>query len=367
MNHLPIITDLGVTTLDLAENNISLIASRGFSGLPNLESIDLSKNRLDDDSLSHHLFSNLTRLRRLNLDDNQLTRIPLLPPSLGELTMNGNKITRLSPYSFKGLFHLLSLELEDNLFHDGNVSPLTFKPLKRVQYLCMNMNRFRSLPLGLPRSLQELRMRDNQLQEVPEGVLSELAKLRVLDLSHNLLHEGTISNRAWVKLTSLEALDLSHNSLTSVPLYLPRPLRQLTLQHNSIGRIPAYVFGHLRPGLESLRLSHNALGDEGVQGVSFVGMYRSLVELLLDNNRLGAVPRSVWQFRNLQVLRLDYNQIRSVAVGSVCHSRVAVRSALASLHLENNLIEEDIPSTTFNCIQDPSSVVTQPQEHIHEV
>ncbi|CAB1336021.1 unnamed protein product [Coregonus sp. 'balchen'] len=176
MNHLPIITDLGITTLDLAENSISLISSRGFSGLPNLESIDLSKNRLDDDSLSHHLFSNLTRLRRLNLDDNQLTRIPLLPPSLEELKMNDNKITRLTPHSFKG-------------------------PLRRVQYLRLDSNRFRSLPLGLPRSLQELRMRDNQLQEVPEGVLSELAKLRVLDLSHNLLHEGDISNRAWVKLT----------------------------------------------------------------------------------------------------------------------------------------------------------------------
>lgn len=111
-------------------------------------------------------------------------------------------------------------------------------------------------------------------------------------------------------LRSLEALDLSYNKFTSVPMHLPRCLNKLSLQHNHISHIAAFTFRHMRSTLQSLRLSHNALSDEGMERVSFVGTYRSLGELLLDNNRLGEVPRCIQQFKNLQVLRLDNNQIR---------------------------------------------------------
>lgn len=91
---------------------------------------------------------------------------------------------------------------------------------------------------------------------------------------------------------------------------LPHPLRQLILQHNNISHVLTFTFRHLRPGLQSLHLSHNALSNEGIEQLSFVGTYRSLGELLLDNNHLGEIPRCVRQFKNLQVLRLDNNQIR---------------------------------------------------------
>lgn len=111
-------------------------------------------------------------------------------------------------------------------------------------------------------------------------------------------------------LRSLEALDLSNNQFTTVPMNVPRNLRKLRLQHNNIYHIPAFAFRHLWPGLQSLQLSHNALSNEGVDRFSLVGTYRSLSELLLDNNHLMDVPSSVRQFKKLQVLRLDNNQIR---------------------------------------------------------
>lgn len=116
----------------------------------------------------------------------------------------------------------------------------------------------------------------------------------------------------WVlfPLRGLQVLDLSYNQLTSVPMNLPRSLRKVNLQHNDISHIPALAFGHLRPGLQSLRLSHNALSNEGIERQSLVGTYRTLSELLLDHNRLGDVPRCIRQFKNLQMLRLDNNQIR---------------------------------------------------------
>lgn len=110
--------------------------------------------------------------------------------------------------------------------------------------------------------------------------------------------------------SKLEALDLSHNLLVHVPSFLPRHLKQLTLHHNHIERIPGYVFAHMKPGLEFLHLSHNALQNDGIHVVSFLGLYRSLAELLLDNNQLETIPRGILNLKGLQVLRLSHNRIR---------------------------------------------------------
>lgn len=111
-------------------------------------------------------------------------------------------------------------------------------------------------------------------------------------------------------LRSLEALDLSSNQFASVPTSLPRRLRKLTLRHNNIRHVPAFSFRHLRPGLRSLQLSHNHLSDGSADRASFVGAYRSMGELLLDNNHLEEVPPFVRQFKSLTILRLDNNHIR---------------------------------------------------------
>ncbi|KAJ8259693.1 hypothetical protein GJAV_G00172340 [Gymnothorax javanicus] len=367
MVHLPIIADLGVTTLYLADNRIRELPFRGLSGLPNLEWLDLSKNKLEDSSLSTAIFRNLTKLRRLNLDGNGLTKIPPLPPSLEELKINDNKIKSLSPQSFRGLSKLLTLELEANGLHDGNVSPLAFRPLKAVIYLRLDRNKFRGIPSGLPPSLQELHLSENRIEEVHEGVLNKSLQLKTLDLSRNRIREDRIAPRAWFHLPKLESLDLSHNKLVHVPSFLPAALRLLTLHHNQIERIPGYVFGHLHPGLQSLHLSHNRLVDDGIHGVSFLGLYGSLTELLLDNNHLQSIPQGLLLLRNLQHLRLNHNFISYVPLDSICDTRVSEDSTLVSVHLENNLIDRRlIPPTAFSCIRTYHSVLLRPQRHEEE-
>lgn len=102
-----------------------------------------------------------------------------------------------------------------------------------------------------------------------------------------------------------------------VPSDLPRALRQLSLQHNHIHSIPPYSLSHLRPGLLSLHLSHNLLEEHGVLGKSFRGVYQTLEELHLDNNRFQRVPHNMRHFKNLKLLRLDHNRIRYVHLSSV--------------------------------------------------
>lgn len=57
-------------------------------------------------------------------------------------------------YSLLGLMNLLNLELGENTLHEGSVSPLAFKVLDRLIHLHLDNNYFRSLPIGLPTSLQ---------------------------------------------------------------------------------------------------------------------------------------------------------------------------------------------------------------------
>ncbi|XP_041130806.1 extracellular matrix protein 2-like isoform X2 [Polyodon spathula] len=364
MRHLPILLDPGVTTLYLAENEISEIPEHAFLGLPNLEWLDLSKNQMDNSTMHPGVFRNLIKLKRLNLDGNQITQIPPLPPSLEELKMNDNKLQGLDQHSFKGLSKLLTLELEGNALHDGNVNPLAFKPLRRLIYLRLDRNLLRAIPSGLPHSLQELHLAGNVIEEVSEGVLSKTLNLSVLVLSNNHLQETHIAPLAWIHLPAMDLLDLSYNGLVHVPSFLPSSLRRLLAHHNHIERIPGYVFAHMKPGLEFLHLSHNQLHDSGIHALSFLGLHHSLAELLLENNQLTAVPRGILTLRNLQVLRLNNNYIRYVPLNSVCDTRVMEDSPLISVHLENNLIDRRlIPPTAFSCIKTYHSIVLRPQKY----
>ncbi|XP_063152699.1 extracellular matrix protein 2-like [Candoia aspera] len=364
LKQVPKLTDSALKTLYLAENEISNIPAGVFLGLPNLEWLDLSKNKLNSTGLHPEVFKDLTKLKRLNLDGNQLTSIPALPSSLHELKLNDNNLAGLQRQNFRGLFRLLTLELKGNQLHDGNVPPTTFRSLRRLIYLRLDQNHFRTIPSGLPASLQELHLDSNRIEEMTEGVLNKTLNLSVLVLSNNMLEENRIAPHAWIDLLKLEALDLSHNRLVHVPSFLPRHLKQLTLHHNCIERIPGYVFAHMKPGLEFLHLSHNVLQDDGVHAVSFLGLYHSLAELLLDNNQFQAIPRGIINLKGLQVLRLSHNRIRHVPLNSVCDTRVSEDSNIVSVHLENNLIDRrSIPPTAFSCIKAYHSVILRPQQN----
>ncbi|XP_072482120.1 extracellular matrix protein 2-like isoform X2 [Notamacropus eugenii] len=364
---IPLLYDPGLKNLYLAENEISKIPADIFHGVPNLEWLDLSKNKLDTQGIHPDVFKNLIRLKRLNLDGNSLSAIPELPGSLQELKVNDNNLQGLQKTSFRGLTKLLTLEAEGNQLHDGNIYPLTFQPLKSLIYLRLNRNRLRGIPQGLPATLQELHLDTNNIEEVNEHVLNKSRSLSLLVLSNNRIQEDRIAPRAWIDLPKLESLDLSHNRLVHVPSFLPRGLIQLTLHHNQIERIPGYVFAHMKPGLEFLHLSYNSLRDDGIHTVSFLGLRWSLVELLLDNNQLQAIPRGILSLKRLQVLHLSHNKIRHVPLNSVCDTRVSQDSKLISMRLENNLIDRrQIPPTAFSCIKAYQSVVLKPQQNEEE-
>ncbi|XP_068964600.1 extracellular matrix protein 2-like [Petaurus breviceps papuanus] len=243
MKVIPRLSDPSLKTLYLSENDISKISAETFNGVPNLEWLDLSKNKLDTQSLHPDVFKNLTRLKRINLDGNSLSAIPELPGSLQELKINDNVLRGLHRTSFRGLTKLLTLEAEGNQLNDGNIYPLAFQPLKSLMYLRLDCNHFRGIPQGLPASLQELHLDANQIEEVSERVLNKSWSLNLLVLSNNRIQEDRIDPRAWIDLPRVPL-----NSICDPRSSQDSNLISMHLENNLIDRrqIPPTAFSCIK-------------------------------------------------------------------------------------------------------------------------
>ncbi|XP_039654214.1 extracellular matrix protein 2 isoform X3 [Perca fluviatilis] len=351
-------------SLSLEDNNISSIPAEAFNGIPNLEWINLKKNKLTSAGIDAKAFKGLKMLRRLYLDGNLLEAVPAnLPPTLQELKISENRLRGINKHSFQDLSSLVILELEGNLLSEGNVDPLSFTPLKQLSYLRLGRNHFRTIPQGLPVSLLELYLENNLIEEISETVFNQTLSLNVVSLRHNRLEENRIAPLAWINHRNLESIDLSHNHLYLVPSYLPRSLVHLVLVGNNIERIPGFVFAHMDPGLEYLYLSYNKLDGEAIEPESFFGSYQSMVELCLDHNQLVSVPSGINEMTNLHFLRLNNNMIRSIPDEGICDPNHSGDTTLVALRLENNYIDpQKISPTAFSCVRSSSSVVLKPQK-----
>ncbi|XP_066473436.1 extracellular matrix protein 2 [Tiliqua scincoides] len=381
LTQIPPITEAELTSIELVGNAITSIPDAAFNGIPNLERIDLRKNNITSSGIGPQAFKILKNLQRLYMDGNALEHIPAgLPSTLEELKINENQLHAIDEDSFNGLKNLVTLELENNKLSEANVSPLAFQPLKSLSYLRLGRNKFRTIPQGLPHSIEELYLDHNQIEEITEVCFNRTENINVIVLRHNKLEESRIAPLAWINQQNLESIDLSYNKLYHVPSYLPKSLLHLVLIGNQIDRIPGFVFGHMKPGLEYLYLSFNKLDDEGIDPVSFYGAYHSLREMFLDHNQLKSVPLGIAEMRSLNFLRLNDNKIRAVPPERICRTRLDNEdeeeeeddheddeddgdSQLEHLHLEHNYINtRDLSPYAFSCVRSYSSVVLKPQK-----
>ncbi|XP_047202517.1 extracellular matrix protein 2 isoform X1 [Girardinichthys multiradiatus] len=364
--HFPPLSVPELKSLSLEGNNISSIPAGAFNGIPNLEWINLKKNKLTSAGIDPKAFTALKTLRRLYLDENLLDAVPSdLPSTLQELKINENKLRGIDENSFQDLSNLVILELEGNLLSEGNVDPRAFAPLIQLSYFRLGRNHFRTVPQGLPKSLLELYLENNLIEEISETVFNRTTNLNLVSLRHNKLDETKIAPMAWFNHRNLESIDLSHNELYLVPSYLPKSLIHLVLVGNNIERIPGYIFAHMDPGLEYLYLSFNKLDGEGIEPESFFGAYHSMTEMCLDHNQLVHVPLGVSEMTSLHLLRLDNNRIRSIPEESICDPDHHEETTLVAIRMENNYIDpKKVSPSAFSCLRSASGVVLKPQKTI---
>ncbi|XP_072455306.1 extracellular matrix protein 2 isoform X2 [Notamacropus eugenii] len=363
LTKIPNIVDPELRSLELIGNSISCIPDKAFHGTPNLEKLDLRKNKITSSGIGPNAFKRLKKLTHLYLDGNSLAQFPpALPPRLQELKINENNLQVVDEDNLAGMQQLIALELEGNQLSESNVSPLAFASLKSLAYLRLGKNQFRIIPQGLPASIEELYLENNQIEEIKETSFNHTRNINVIILHHNQIEENRIDPLAWIHHENLESIDLSYNKLYHVPSYLPKSLLHLVLVGNQIERIPGYVFGHMKPGLEYLYLSFNQLNDGGIHPVSFHGAYHSLREIFLDYNELKSIPCGISRMTSLRLLRLNNNKIRRLRQERICGAENR-DSPLEHLHLENNYISPRVISSyVFPCIQSHASIILGPQK-----
>ncbi|XP_055490234.1 insulin-like growth factor-binding protein complex acid labile subunit [Leucoraja erinacea] len=326
--HLPANIDHSVETLYLDDNLLIRIPPHGFDNLRSLSYLGLSKNRLllhnytfslllglqSLDLSNNHLsvlredlLGNLPNLTWLVLANNQLRTPPVLRAhdKLTYLDLSGNQLAVL-----QGAFD--SLPQLDTLFLSNNrlqTLPVTlFDKLPHLDTLDLSHNELSSLPRRLFRhhwELSDLQLDHNRLKHLARSLFAHQGNLRYLTLSGNLV--AALPLRIFANLTKLSLLDLSNNSLACLPNDLLSGLTELQtlkLSHNLIDEMTREAF-ILNAKLTFLHLDSNRLsGLPMFQGLSL------LEELTCSFNRLVGLPRGFADnLLMLKCLQLTHNLI----------------------------------------------------------
>ena len=237
-----------VTSINASMLNItSLVGIEYFS---NLESIDVSFNKLETLDLSHS-----TKLESVLVNGNKLQTLNLSGlADMTELDCSNNKLTALNVSEAEGL---LTLNCSNN-----QIGALNVKKNKTLTELQCSNNQIAALDLKNNTALESLYCRKNSIS--------------VLDVT---------------KLTALKNFDCSNNNLTSLNLYLNSLLENLYCANNSLTALSVAA----NTALTVLDCSGNALT------VLDVSKNAALETLTCSNNTLSSLDVS----RNAALASVD--------------------------------------------------------------
>ena len=298
--------------LRLHHNEIDFLHQEVFLNLTCLRSLDLSHNRITNQTLKRHHFFRLNHLLHLDLHGNPLHSLPdsvlvsaylsqlqtlnlssCQLESVGELALDdffemekldlsANKLTRLSGRTFQGLTSLKVLDLRWNRLEV--IEKDTFADLRQLQELLLDHNRLRYISeLAFHRrvAFPTLGLFSNRFSDIPLYALSTLKKLQSLDMSHNpvtTLKPGRVT-------TAVQDLNLDF-------------LEELTtVQDGAFSAFP-------RLSKLSLRFARRLTT---ISGQAFRGSTSNLSEVLLDHNGLTFLPQDLLPWQRLSQLTLHGN------------------------------------------------------------
>ncbi|KAL3052385.1 hypothetical protein OYC64_005018 [Pagothenia borchgrevinki] len=199
--------------LHLYSNHLQSLTPHLLRGVPLLNTLDLTGNRLSD--LPAGVF-NPAPLKDLVLKNNriEMAEAEWLPDncSITWLDLSGNSLTKIPTALLQKLPHLETLDIANNrlekIFADSLV------PLTKLERLNLQNNKLETLDpsvLHSTRNLTYLFLSRNKLNKLPQNVFQELTQLRHLSLDDNQLSH--IPAGLLEPLSSLdeEGLDLTNN------------------------------------------------------------------------------------------------------------------------------------------------------------
>ncbi|XP_051911931.1 leucine-rich repeats and immunoglobulin-like domains protein 3 [Hippocampus zosterae] len=294
--------------LDLSHNKLQVLHSALFSKLRHLNEIKLSHNELDSVPNLGQYASNITTLVLANNRFSKIATEQLGPfLALETLDLSNNHIAEIKAGSFPAL-PLKNLFLNNNRIASLELGCFT-NLSSSLQVLRLNRNRLSSIPakiFQLP-NLQHLELSRNRVRRVEGLTFHGLQALRSLKMQRNGL--SRLMDGAFWGLSNMEVLQLDHNNLTEVSkgwLYGLLTLQELHLGHNAISRIRPDAWEFCQK-LSELNLSSNHLSR--LEESSFIGL-SLLDELRIGNNRVSFIADGAFRgLSSLQTLDLQNNEI----------------------------------------------------------
>jgi len=323
--------------LNLCENKLNGEIPKDIQFSPKLQKLYMNSNSLKGVLTDYH-FSNMSKLRELDLSDNslaltftqnwvspfQLFQIKLRSCELGPtfpkwlLTQNNfgyidisnASISDIVPEWFWAKLALLEERMSMNISynHLRGIIP-NFPPKNRFFEMSLGSNQFEGhIPLFLRKSaildLSKNKFSDSTLFLCWNGTFEALHQL---DLSNNQL-SGQISD-CWTYFKSLTYFDLSHNKFSGkIPSSMGSlfNLQALLLRNNLKNEIPF----SLRSCTELVMLD---MAENKLTGPFPVWIGSNLKRLqflsLGSNNFYGNLPTQICYLRNIQLLDLSLNNL----------------------------------------------------------
>ncbi|XP_029135761.1 transforming growth factor beta activator LRRC32 [Labrus bergylta] len=365
--------------LNLHSNKIHFIQPGLFRDMTDLKVLDLSRNHLNVFTHSKINIGPLTAVESLDLSSNGLYTgmsdyFLADSPSLANLSLNSNSITKIAQNTFSGSSSLKRINLHNNVIleiEDGafdSLNHLTELDLSKNSITCItdfnlchlkvlnlsknSMEFFQSTRSTDSYDLQILDLSENKMHYFP--LLPRNNVLQYLDVSRNQLQSINVTashdRRTTVHLFHLRYLDMSYNQLQIIHesfFYCMASLEVLNVSNNCISSFSITNEGLLQT-VKVINLSYNSL-----QSLTFgENTLPSLEELLLQGNDLTNLDHQIFQkLPSIKHLYLQENDLEICDADQNCKNPPACVSFSSIPNLqflyisENNL--QTLPSNAF--------------------
>ncbi|XP_017143235.1 relaxin receptor 2 [Drosophila miranda] len=232
-------------------------------------------------TLREHVFANLTRLQKLTLKFNNISRVPLGSfgglSQLERLELSHNNISHLPHGLFGDLHSLQWLFLVNNHLHHFPMEQL--KSVHRLEWLVLSRNRLTLRNVQLPNisSLYEVYLDYNRIEYVGEETFSQLDHLHLLDLQHNIISH--IHGRAFANLENIRDIRLVGNPIKE--LSGETFLHNTRLEALSLAQMPLHIHRSLLQPLNISFLNLTGIRYDHIDFAAINGM-RNLTYIIYD-------------------------------------------------------------------------------------
>jgi adenylate cyclase len=345
--------------VDLTSKSLRTIPVALYAYADAIKSLTLSRNPMLD--IPGDFVQLCTTLQELRLSNMSIKKVPQSVQNFRTLTrldLSSNRIGDLTDASLHHLPGLQELRVKNNRMEG---LPWYFTHLRMLRFLDISNNKFQDVPEEVCNmlSLEELDVSFNMISQLPKNVQSwqrlkvliivgnrvthipdsfqHLSSLVVFDCRRNNIAElGAVA-----LLSNLEELLVGHNCMQTLDLSSGPLFKKIHASHNDITQIS------LTPGPVSkmpVALTYLNIASAKLSSLDnlALGDLTSLEELILDRNKLRAIPESLGELNLLHSFSCSNNLLGSLP------SSVGRLQKLQRLDVHNNNLTE-FPAGLWRC------------------